>query len=236
MARPTRLVFPGHPHHLLQRGNNRQPIFLDDLDRQHYREWLRQAATEQRVDVHAYVLMDNHVHLLVTPHTAEGLSKLMQAVGRRYVAWFNLRHQRTGTLWEGRYKASVIQATDHLLACQRYIELNPFRAGLVPSLLDSPWSSLNHHLGARREPLITDHPCYWSLGNTPFEREAAYRRWLEEGVPPRQALEITQALGQMGVLGDATFRAHLGDMVHRDLSPRPRGRPKKGMAPDGASI
>jgi putative transposase len=171
--------------------------------------------------------MGNHVHLLATPETASGLSNMMQALGRRYVAWFNHRHQRTGTLWEGRFKVSVVDTDGYFLACQRYIELNPHRAGLASALTDFRWSSLAHHIGQSSDPLVTDHPLYWSLGNTPFEREAAYKEWLGQGVPDSERLLITNALAHGGLLGGQGFAARLTHMTHRNVTRRPRGRPRK---------
>lgn len=227
MARTTRLVVAGMPHHLLQRGNNRQAIFLDDDDRRQFLLVLREVAAVHRVAIHAYVLMDNHVHLLATPATETALSALMQSLGRRYVAWFNRRHQRTGTLWDGRYKLSVVDPEACLLICQRYIELNPQRTGGVADAAEHPWSSLAHHLGGAPDPLVSSHAAYWSLGNTPFEREAMYRDWLAQGVSPAEAGRVTAALSQSGVLGDAGFALRLGQQMHRQVAPRRRGRPKK---------
>lgn len=233
MARTTRLVAAGMPHHLIQRGNNRQAIFLDDDDRRQFLQVLREAAAVNRVALHAYVLMDNHIHLLATPAEANGLSALMQSLGRRYVAWFNRRHHRTGTLWDGRYKLSVVDPEASLLICQRYIELNPERTGQVVSATDHPWSSLAHHLGAAPDPLVSSHAAYWSLGNTPFEREAMYRDWLAQGVGAEQAAQVTRALSQSGVLGDAAFAQRLSQQMHRPVAPRPRGRPRKVPAGTG---
>jgi len=230
MARTTRLVVPGLPHHLIQRGNNRQAIFVDDEDRRKYLQVLRDAALTHRVAIHAYVLMDNHVHLLATPATETSLSVLMQSVGRRYVAWFNRRHLRTGTLWEGRFKLSVVDPEACFLICQRYIELNPERTGLMADAAEHPWSSMGHHLGKTHDPLVSDHAAYWSLGNTPFEREAMYRDWLAQGVSPGQAGQVTAALSQSGVLGDSDFTRRLSQRMHRQVAPRPRGRPKKAPA------
>lgn len=230
MARPLRLIVPGLPHHLIQRGHNRAPVFLDDADRQLYLDALRHVAKEQGVAIHAYVLMDNHVHLLCTPIDEPGLSKMVQALGRRYVSAFNLRHGRSGTLWEGRYRAHPVQTDTHFLACQRYIELNPQRAGLASGLLDHPWSSLMHHLGACNDPLVTDHPCFWGLGNTPFEREASYRQWLSDGVPESEMRRISLGIQRGAVFGDEAFVAQLARQLERDLTLRPRGRPRKAAA------
>lgn len=227
MARTTRLVVPGLPHHVVQRGNNRQAIFVDDEDRRQFMQVLREAAQANKVLIHAYVLMGNHFHLLTTPETEAGLSTLMQALGRRYVAWFNRRHQRTGTLWDGRFKASVVDPEAWFLICQRHIELNPVRAGLSADAAAYPWSSLAHHLGRVRDPLVHDHVAYWSLGNTPFEREAMYSDWLAQGASAQQTAQITAALAQSGVLGDAAFTQRLALAMHRQVAPRPRGRPKK---------
>lgn len=225
MARPLRLIVPGQPHHLIQRGHNRQPVFLDDLDRQHFLADLQTVCREHGLALHAYVLMSNHIHLLLTPASADGLSRAMQSLGRRYVAWFNHRHQRSGALWEGRFRTCVIETEAYFLACQRYIELNPQRAGLASDLLAYPWSSLSHHLGARSDPLVSDHPVFWQLGNTPFEREAAYRRWLEETLAEEPERQLRHRLAQGGVLGSERFLAELARSTQRPLLPRPRGRP-----------
>lgn len=228
MARLPRLVLPGLAHHLIQRGNNRQLIVLDDEDRCQFLALLREAALTYKVALHAYVLMDNHVHLLATPAEAQGLSRMMQSLGRRYVAWFNQRHGRSGTLWEGRFRAAPIESERHLLACMRYIELNPLRAGL---LLDDAgayaWSSCAHHLGRRSDPLVTEHSMFWTLGNTPFEREAAYRELLEQGLGEAEVRTLTDSALKGWPLGSASFLQGLAAQVERPLAPRKRGRPRK---------
>lgn len=232
MARLPRLILPGQPHHVVLRGNNRQAIFFSDLDRQHWLAVLAEAATQYRVAIHAFVLMDNHVHLLLSPENAEGLSRMMQAVGRRYVGWFNARHQRSGTLWEGRFRAGLIEGERHLLACMRYIELNPVRAGLCADAAQWPWSSAAHHLGLGRQPLITEHPLYWTLGNTPFEREHAYREFLEQGAPAAEADLFTQSVLRGRPIGSVEFLQPLAASHESVVSRRPRGRPRKAGIKD----
>jgi putative transposase len=227
MARLPRLFVPGWPCHIIQRGNNRQVIFEDDQDRWEFRRHLQEIAREHGWAIHAYVLMSNHVHLLVTPEKAESVPRGLQALGRRYVAYFNRRYQRTGTLWEGRYKANLLEADSQLLLCQRYVELNPVRGGLALNLLDFAWSSLLHHVGEIVDPLVTDHACFWKLGNTPFERQAAYRSFLEAGISEDEVLKVTQALNSEHVLGSARAIAELEVVVGRNLGRRPRGRPPK---------
>lgn len=167
MARLPRLVVPGQPHHVIQRGNDRQPIFHDEQDYSAFLKWLREAAKIFKIAIHAYVLMPNHIHLLVTPADTVGLGKLMQWVGRYYVPYFNQRYSRVGTLWQGRYRATVIDSEKYFLTCSRYIELNPLRAGMVERPDQYVWSSYVHHAGIKSDPYITDHPLYWALGNTP---------------------------------------------------------------------
>lgn len=227
MARLPRLILPGQPHHVVLRGNNRQAIFFSDVDRQHWLDILAEAAALYRVAIHAFVLMDNHVHLLLSPENAEGLSRMMQAVGRRYVGWFNARHQRSGTLWEGRFRAGLIEGERHLLACMRYIELNPVRAGLCTEAAQWPWSSAAHHLGLTRQSLITEHPLYWSLGNTPFEREHAYREFLQQGVAPAEVDLFTQAVLRGRPVASPAFLGPLATSHERVVTRRPRGRPRK---------
>jgi putative transposase len=225
MARLPRLVLPGCAHHLIQRGHNRDTIFLSDADRAAYLSFLRDAARAERVAVHAYVLMDNHVHLLVTPENDTGLSRMMQSLGRRYVGWFNHAHARSGTLWEGRFRGTIIDSEHYLMACMRYIDLNPVRAGIVAAPEAYAWSSFGHHVGQRRDPLITEHALYWGLGNTPFEREAAYRAFVAQGTGEHERETISLAALKGWALGSKTFLDAAADATRRPLAARPRGRP-----------
>ena len=228
MARLVRLSLAGLPHHVMQIGNNRQPIFLDDEDRQAWCGHLREASLVARVDIHAYVQMDNHVHLLATPRErAEGLSTMMQSLGRRYVAAFNRRHGRSGTLWEGRFRAALVDPDEQLLACMRYIDSHPQRSGLCSDAGDYRWSSCAHHLGRRRDPLIVDHARYWALGNTPFEREGAFRAYLEEGVTAREAQAISHATRRGWPLAGSEFQQRVASQLGCEVVPRPRGRPRR---------
>lgn len=230
MARLPRLVIPQQPHHVFQQGNNRQPVFCDGSDFQAFLGWLRDAARQCKVAIHAYVLTQHQVHLLATPADAEGLGRMMQWVGRHYVPYFNRRHGHLGTLWQGRFKASVIEAPRYLLACYRYLETQPVRAGLAASAAQYPWSSCAHHVGTAVDPLVTDHPLYWSLGNTPFEREAHYSALLEQALPPEQVALLDAALLKGWVLGDAAFQQSLAQQVNRRVAPARRGRPRKPAA------
>ncbi len=233
MARLPRLTVPGYPHHVIQRGNNRQPIFLSDADRQRMLELIEEQARELEVAVHAYVLMDNHVHLLLTPGAEDSLSRLMQAVGRRYVRYFNDRHGRSGTLWEGRYRSTLIEPERYLLPCMAYLDLNPVRAGLVAQARDYPWSSHAHYAGLRVDRMVTPHPLYWALGNTPFAREAAYAQQVQEGVPAPLQQAITDAVLQGWALGSADFVAQLQKKTPRRLSKSQPGRPRTRHATPG---
>ncbi|HEV6966619.1 REP-associated tyrosine transposase [Roseateles sp.] len=231
MARLPRLILPDQPHHVILRGNNRQAIFYSDLDREHLLATLREVAAQYGVAVHAYVLMDNHLHLLATPPTPEALSRMMQSLGRRYVGWFNARHGRSGTLWEGRFRAGLIEGERHLLACMRYIELNPVRAGLCAEASEWPWSSAAHHLGLTRSPVVIEHPMYWSLGNTPFEREHAYREFLAQGVPSSEQAQFTDSALRGRPVGSESFLQPLSAEHAKVVVRRPRGRPRKPSSP-----
>lgn len=227
MARLPRLAVAGHAHHVLQRGHSRQAIFLGDQDRLAYLDALREAAANLRVAVHGYVLLDDHVHLLITPPEPAALGQLMQALGRRYVAAFNRRHGRSGTLWEGRFRATVLEPQPHVLGCLRYIEQNPVRAGLAAHAADWPWSSAAHHLGRRRDPVITEPGPWWSLGNTPFDREHAWRALLEDPLVPHNVAQYTASVLKGWVLGSGAFLAEIGAQTDRPLQARPRGRPPR---------
>ena len=223
MARPQRLFLPGHPHHVIQRGHNGGAIFLDDEDRHSYLRHLGEVARESRVAVHAYALRDDRVHLLLTPQAEGAISRMMQALGRRYVVAFNQRHGRSGTLWAGRFISHLVDEAA-VLDCQCYIETGggAIEGGEASA---SRWSSAAHHLGSRHDPLITPHRMVWALGNTPFEREAAYRARLQQGLPAATTLAIEQAMRHGLLLGDPTARRALERELHRPLAPRPRGRP-----------
>ena len=233
MARMSRLAVAGYPHHLIQRGNNRAAIFLDDEDRARYLGLLRAAATAAGVALHAYVLMTNHVHLLATPAAGDALSRMMQALGRNYVGWFNHRHGRSGTLWEGRFRSGLVEGDAHVLGCMRYIELNPVRAGMVRAPADYRWSSARHHLGLGADPLLTDHALFWSLGNTPFEREAAWREFLGQPVAAAEVREFTAACQRGAAVGSAAFLARMNAETGRPVVPAQRGRPRR---PDSVPI
>lgn len=226
MARLPRLAAAGYPHHLIQRGNNRMLIFRVAEDRQRYLAWLHELASGLQVAVHAYVLMPNHVHLLATPSAADALSRMMQALGRRYVRWFNDRNGRSGTLWEGRFRSAVIDSDRYLLTCSRYIEMNPVRAGLVADPAEYPWSSYRHHVGAQNDPRVTDHALFWSLGNTPFERQSAYRRLFDTPISAAELEAIRHRTNRGWALGTAEFLSALETRAARGVSPRSRGRPK----------
>ncbi|MGR4867735.1 REP-associated tyrosine transposase [Variovorax sp. LARHSF232] len=227
MARLPRLTLPGQPHHVIQRGNNRQPIFADREDREMLLALIGEHAARLQVALHAYVLMDNHFHLLATPSTGDGLPQWMQAVGRRYVRYFNDRHGRSGTLWEGRYRSTLIQTDRYFLACMAYIDLNPVRAGMVADARDYPWSSHGHYAGLRSDKLITPHPLYWSLGNTPFAREAAYAELVHAGVAQADITLLTEATLRGWAAGDAGFVELLQKNTDRRVvKGRPGRRPR----------
>ena len=179
----------------------------------------------QGVDVHAYVLMGNHLHLLLTPRRDGALSLMMQAVGRSYVRAFNQAHGRTGTLWEGRYRSSVIQTERYLLTCMAYIDLNPVRAGVVEAPENYPWSSHAHYIGRLHQRLLTPPALYWELGNTPFAREAAYGELVRAGIAEHQQRALTAATLSGWALGDLGFLAVLESQTSRRIQPGKAGRP-----------
>jgi putative transposase len=227
MARLPRLVLPGQPHHIIQRGNNRQPVFLDDEDYMRFLGWMREAARTYKVSVHAYVLMPNHMHLLASPVEANGLAQMMQWIGRKYVPYFNQKHNRVGTLWQGRFKTSVIDSENYFLVCSRYIESNPVRAHMVAAPQDYRWSSYAHHAGLRQDPAVVDHALYWALGNTPFQREAAYMALFQVPLSQAELLSIHTAAAKGWPLGSDAYKTQLQHRAKRQVLPARRGRPPK---------
>jgi putative transposase len=227
VARLPRLTLPGFPHHVIQRGTNRQAVFLKDADRALFLEALYQAARQFQVAVHGYVLMDNHFHLIVTPQTEHSLSKMMQTLGRRYVRYFNDTHGRSGTLWQGRYQSTVIQSETYLMACMVYCDLNPVRAGMVVQPQDYSWSSHLHCIGAKVDRLITPHALFWELGNTPFAREAAYAEMVHAGIEASRMRSITDAVVHGWALGESSFLNSLQKKTLRRVLKSKPGRPSK---------
>lgn len=229
MARKPRNIVAGYPYHAIVRGNNRQAIFVDDEDRRAYKAVLQEASAAHGLAIHAYALMTNHVHLIATPTRPDSLALAMQAVGRQYVRYFNRRHGRSGTLWEGRYRASIIQEDRYFLACQRYVEMNPVQAGIVIRPDAYAWSSNRHHLGLVTDSLVTPHRLYWALGNTPFDREAAYRRLFEEA-PAVDEARLADTLDKGHPLAEEAFLGRLEAQTGKPWVKRPVGRPPKRIA------
>ncbi len=231
MARLPRLSLAGHPHHVIQRGNNREAIFSTPGEYQAMLDLMAEQARLVGVAVHAYVLMPNHFHLLVTPGTAEGLPRMMQAVGRRYVRVFNLAHGRSGTLWEGRYRSTLLQPERYLLPCMAYFDLNPVRAGTAAAAAAYPWSSHGHYAGLRHDAWLASPPAYWALGNTPFAREAAYAELVREGISEALQAQLTRSALSGWVLGDSAYVAELQKTVARRLTIAQPGRPPATSRP-----
>lgn len=227
MARRPRLVIPGQMHCILQRGNDRRQVFRDDADYQAFYRWLREAALRFRVAVHAYAFLPNQVYILATPNDASGLAQMMQWLGRYYVPYFNQRHGRTGTLWEGRYRAAIIEAASYFLKCAAYIESSPVQMGLVNTPDAYFWSSYLHHIGLKQDALLTDHSLYWALGNTPFERELAYRDKVAAGLSKSELVGIGEALQKGKALAQDSFIKTLEKQTGQRLLSAKRGRPPK---------
>ena len=238
MARLPRLSVAQVLHHVLLRGNNRQPVFADDADRVQWLRWLDEAARGARLALHAYVLMDNHVHLLLTPVSADGLAQAMQGLGRRYARYFNDRHGRSGALWEGRYRSVLLEADRWLAPAMTYLDLNPVRAARVAQPGDWPWSSHAWYAGGtppRALPQLTAPAAYWALGNTPFAREAAYAARVQAGLGASQLAALRHAVHAGWALGGPAFLADLQQRTARRVSPGQRGRPRKGPPPQAGA-
>lgn len=222
-----RVVAPGYPQHVIHRGNNRQDIFFADGDFERYLAWLGDAARRHDCAIHAYVLMTNHIHLLVTPNDEDGMPRMMQSVGRRYSGYVNARYGRTGTLWEGRYRSCVVDSDRYLFTCARYIELNPVRAGLVRHPAGYRWSSYHHNAQGRPDPMVTPHALYRDLGAGRDRRAQAYRALFETALDAATLGDLRAALHKGWPLGDDGFRARIGRLSGRPVAPRPRGRPPR---------
>lgn len=230
MPRPPRFILPGYPQHVIVRGNNRQAVFADDSDYLSFLGWLQQAADRHRCAIHAYVLMTNHIHLLVTPTFADGLGKMVQMVGRHYVQYFNRRYRRTGTLWEGRYKASLVDSERYLLTCYRYVELNPVRANIVQCPSKYAWSSYRSNALGESSDLITRHELFDSLGDSASDRQAVYRELFATGIPEEDLVKIRDAANKGWALGSEGFVQRVERLTQRPACRQPRGGDRKSEA------
>ena len=225
MARRPRIDAPGVPEHVVQRGVNRCACFYDDLDREFYLASLNEVAGQAVCSIHAYVLMTNHVHLLVTGHKPNSVSVMMQALGRRYVRRFNNRHSRTGTLWEGRFKSSLVDSERYLLTCYRYIEMNPVRARMVSDPEDYPWSSVHANAADGFDPMLEPHEVYLSLDGDETARKRKYRALLDEALTDNELKSIRNHTNQCKALGSKRFLADMTELTGRDVLFRSPGRP-----------
>lgn len=230
VARLGRYFLPDQPLHVIQRGNNREAIFFGQEDYAHYLDWLAAAAAEYGCAIHSYVLMTNHVHLLVTPRAGDSLPRTMQSLGRRYVRHVNTIYRRTGTLWEGRYRAAPIDSEAYFLACCRYVELNPVRARMVRHPRDYRWSSYLAHAQGAADPLLTGHEIYDRLGIAPAERQKEYRALFRTALDAGFVNHLRAATNGGWALGDARFKRQIAKALGRRVAPMPKGRPPKPKA------
>ncbi len=235
MPRRARVRHAGIPQHVIQRGNNRAACFFADEDYRTYLDSLLEGATRYGCDIHAYVLMTNHVHLLVTPETDESLTHMMRYLGSRYVQYVNHVYRRSGTLWEGRYKSSLIDSEGYLLTCYRYIELNPVRAGMVEDASGYRWSSYGAHASGQADELIRDHPCYLALGATDETRQAAYQALFRYQVDDASLKAIRKAANSGTALGSEQFKDEIEATLARSVRPGTPGRPRKKEGDEGMS-
>ena len=236
MPLQSRLDLAGVPQHIVQRGNDRQPCFFADIDHVRYLDELREITLREHCAVHAYVLMTNHVHLLMTPSASGQTARVMQVLGRRYVRYINGRYHRTGTLWEGRYKACLVDTESYLLRCYRYIELNPIRARMAEAPGDYAWSSFACNALGASNPLIQPHASYLSLGVNPVERCDAYRSFVMQTMTPDELEDIRLHLQRQHAYGTTRFRIAIEAQLGRRAGPAKIGRPRKTSKPDKSAL
>jgi putative transposase len=227
MARLPRFALIDQPQHIIIRGNNRSEIFCATEDYYFYLEKLKASADKHDCSIHAYVLMTNHVHLLITPHAKDSIPKTIQMLGRYYVQYFNYCYRRTGTLWEGRYKSTLIDSETYLLRCMRYIEMNPVRAAMVEHPAEYPWSSYSYNAQGIKNDLLKTHPEYLRLGSDDETRRYAYRKLFQTPLGYNEASEILEATNKSWVLGNSRFKESIEKQLARRVEPKPRGGDRK---------
>lgn len=230
MARLARLAVADHAHLVLLRGHSGHAVFRDDVDRAAFLSALQRACNVERVALHAYALLADRVWLLCTPASAQAVGRALQALGRRFSAGFNRRHQRSGSVWDGRYRATVVEGGAHLLEAMVFVDQAPVREDSMSAGSSAVWSSARQHVGLGTEFPLTDAPAFWALGNTPFDRCAAYRALLEEPLGPERAERLAAAVQRGWAVGSPAFLDVLHQLSSRRVEPRPRGRPRKQAA------
>jgi putative transposase len=227
MPRRPRIIIPGIPLHIIQRGNNRHACFFAEDDYSFYLDWVQEYSRRTGCAVHAYVIMTNHVHLLLTPKNKESAGNFMKSLGQRYVQYINRTYKRSGTLWEGRFRSSVIQQDTYLLTCQRYIEMNPVRAGIVDHPGAYKWSSYQTNGQGYPSALIAHHSIYHDLGVDDTERLSAYRELFRHELEPGEVDKIRKATNGNFALGSSCFQWDISSMLGRRVVPGRAGRPRK---------
>lgn len=227
MPRRPRIVVPNIPLHIIQRGNNKQACFFSNEDYLFYLQWLEEYALISGCQIHSYVLMTNHVHLLLTPQRIDSAGNLLKRLGQRYVQYINRNYRRTGTLWEGRFRSCLVQEEIYLLTCQRYIELNPVRADIVKHPGEFRWSSYRNNGQGEKSDLITPHSLYQGLGNTNEKRQSTYRELFRNGLETEEIDQIRNATNGNYALGAKRFQDEISEMLGRRAFPGKAGRPRK---------
>ena len=227
MPRQPRLVIAGYPHHLILRGNNRNAIFYNDKDKRFFIKCLKDAKEKTKSRIYAYCLMNNHVHLIVEPSTEDGLGNMMQSVGRKYVQYINRAYKRTGTLWEGRFKSSLISKDEYLLTCSKYIELNPVRAKIADNPQEYYWSSFGAKISGKKDGLLDEDPLYKSLGDTADQRRQNYNRMFVDVISNDKLDMVRLATQKGGVIGNSGFIAKISSLSGKRMVLKARGRPRK---------
>ncbi|MCP3975581.1 MAG: transposase [bacterium] len=229
MPRTARVVLPNFPHHVIQRGHNRRPIFTENADFDSFLQTLSEWKTALGCKVYAFCLMTNHTHLIVDPGKTPGnLAVLMKRLAGRYTRRMNLLEDRSGTVWNGRFKSSPIETDRYLLACSRYIELNPVRAGMVADPAQYHWSSYRDRIGRPRFRWLDENPIYREMGRTPAERQASYRDWTSAGIPEGEWEFLRTAVQRGQLTGKDRFETFVQRRLGRRVPPRAPGRPQTG--------
>jgi len=227
MPRKPRMYLPGVPCHVIQRGNNREATFFSEQDYLFYLDCLTDASRKYHVNIHAYILMTNHVHLLMTPAHKEAISLTMQSIGRRYVQYINREYNRTGTLWESRHKASLVDSERYLLTCSRYIELNPVNANMVKHPAQYKWSSYMFNAHGETSSLIKPHDVYRQLGKKHHEQQEAYAALFNDHIEPADINLINNAIQFSVPTGDHHFKEQIERILKRKTGFARLGRPFK---------